>query len=178
MKILHTRLVIGLAAFLGGCPILPAATPSFGSASVTWNASTSSGIIGYNLYYGTASRVYTAEASLGIATNATINGLSAGTNYYFAVTAVDSLGLESTYSNEQVFTVPTDSPLLRISLANGMITLTGSAPVGTNYNVMASEDMKSWGIIGSVTGSTNGSIQFTDPTRDTFSARYYRLKLN
>jgi len=143
-----------------------------------WEPSSSSGIVGYNLYYGTASRAYTAVTSVGNVTNATVNNLTVGATYYFAVTAVDSEGLESNYSNEQVFTVSSGVPGLKISVANGRITLTGVASVGTNYYVMASPDLKSWSVIGSVTGSTNGAVQFTDPSGNGLPSRYYRLKLN
>jgi hypothetical protein len=174
----HSKLAIGLATALGSASILPAFATANGTASLTWNASTSGGIIGYNLYFGTASRVYTSEVPLGNVTTATVNNLLVGTTYYFAVTAVDSMGLESGYSNEQVFTVTAGLPFLRIGMVNGRITLTGSASVGVNYNVMASADLKSWNAIGSVTGSTNGSIRFTDPTSPHQAARYYRLKSN
>jgi hypothetical protein len=177
---IHSRIAIGLAALVGGCSILAANTAlsSIASVSLLWDASTSPGIIGYNLYYGTASHVYTSEVPLNDVTNASLNSLSVGTTYYFAVTAVDSLGLESTYSNEQVFTVASGTPVVQIGIVNGKITLTGFASVGATYNVMASQDLKSWSVIGSVTGATNGAIRYTDPTGHSLPSRYYLLKAN
>ena len=64
----------------------------------------SSGLSGYRVYYGTAPGSYLqargAGASAGTSTSYTATGLLAGKVYYFAVTAVDSSGNESAFSNE------------------------------------------------------------------------------
>jgi hypothetical protein len=67
--------------------------------------------MGYNIYYGVACGVYNDEISVAgsTSTNATITGLAAGTTYYFAATAVNSLGVESPFSNETTYSVPTNS---------------------------------------------------------------------
>ena len=55
----------------------------------------------YRLYYGFESSKYTFQVN----TNkpiASVNGLIAGSNYYFAVVAVNSNGVESDFSNEFV----------------------------------------------------------------------------
>lgn len=70
-------------------------------ATLGWNASTSPTVVSYRLYYGTASRSYGNSLSVGNNTSYSFTGqLTAGTRYYFAVTAVDAQGNESTYSNE------------------------------------------------------------------------------
>src|SRR5579859_7291644 len=82
---------------------------AFASAStvtLAWDPSTATDIAGYNLYYGAASRVYTNVVAVGNSTNATLSGLNPGTTYYFAATAVDTVGLESQYSAEIVYQVP------------------------------------------------------------------------
>ena len=57
-----------------------------GSVSLTWNPSPDTNVIGYKIYYGTASQVYTTNLVVGNVTNTTINGLAAGATYYFAAT--------------------------------------------------------------------------------------------
>src|SRR5271154_4249803 len=81
---------------------------AFATASVTlaWNPSPTAGIVGYKLYYGASSGVYTNQISVPHATIATISGLIPGATYYFAVMAYDGSGLESPFSNEAVYTVP------------------------------------------------------------------------
>jgi hypothetical protein len=77
-------------------------TPTTAAASLAWNAS--SGVTGYRLYYGTAPHTYQQAKGSGVAVgNVTaykVSGLKSSTLYYFAVTAVDSNGQESAYSNE------------------------------------------------------------------------------
>src|SRR5277367_1131782 len=71
-----------------------------GCATLNWTASTDTNVVGYKVYYGVETRVYTNSIDEGDVTNATVCGLITGTTYYFAVTAYDSFGLESDYSNE------------------------------------------------------------------------------
>jgi nitrogen fixation protein FixH len=79
-------------------------------------------VIGYNVYFGTASRVYSQVRNAGPATTITISNLVEGTTYYFAATAYDSWGLESDYSAETVYTVP-------VPVLNYPPTLTALSPM-------------------------------------------------
>ncbi|HXP62473.1 MAG TPA: MBG domain-containing protein, partial [Dongiaceae bacterium] len=82
---------------------------------MSWNPSTNTDVVGYNLYYGGASQTYTNMASVGDSTNATITGLIAGDEYFFAATAVDSVGLESVFSSEYSYQVPGGQPAPALS---------------------------------------------------------------
>jgi hypothetical protein len=94
------------AVALAVLPPAPALALSTNAVSLTlsWNASSSLGIVGYNVYYSSASRDYTNEASPGDGLTWTVPGLIIGDTYYFAVTAEDALGFESDYSDELVYT--------------------------------------------------------------------------
>jgi hypothetical protein len=83
-------------------------TPSH-SASLTWTASTSGGLAGYNIYRATfAGGPYTkVNASLVNGTSFTDNSVQAGYTYYYVATAVNTGGAESTYSNQASATIPT-----------------------------------------------------------------------
>jgi hypothetical protein len=76
------------------------------SVTLAWEQSVNPSVIGYNVYYGTASGVYTQKLSVGDVTSATITGLVAGTTYYFVITAYNAGGLESDPSNQVSYTVP------------------------------------------------------------------------
>jgi hypothetical protein len=78
--------------------------------NLAWNANTEMDLQAYRVYSGTASRTYSSNASVGNTTNCTIGDLTAGTTYYFAVTAVDYAGNESGYSSEVSYTVPAPAP--------------------------------------------------------------------
>jgi Viral BACON domain len=73
-----------------------------GTATLAWNAGTDSDLAGYKVYRGTASGTYGAPLTTlpKTTTNYTVTGLQNGTTYFFVITAYDSAGNESTYSNE------------------------------------------------------------------------------
>ncbi len=54
----------------------------------------------YNVYHGTSSGNYSQITSVGNVTSYEVTNLAAGTVYYFVVTAYDTSGNESGYSNE------------------------------------------------------------------------------
>ncbi len=79
------------------------------SVTLTWAASTSANIAGYNIYRGTTSGGPYAKLNSSL-----ITGLSyvdttvlAGQTYYYVGTAVDGTNAESAYSNQTQATVPT-----------------------------------------------------------------------
>ena len=82
------------------------------AASVTlrWQANQEPDISSYNLYYGTQSRNYGLPIPVGNETSYTVDNLTAGTAYYFALTAVDTAGNESGYSAEVVANATTSEP--------------------------------------------------------------------
>ncbi len=91
--------------------ILPAflllgATAKAQSVTLEWDPNSESDLAGYKVYYGTASRTYGSPIVLGKVTTYTVTGLTPGTTYYFAVTAYNTAGLESGYSNEVFTTIP------------------------------------------------------------------------
>jgi hypothetical protein len=78
--------------------------------TLSWDASTSTNVVNYKIYYGTTSGSYTQAVSAGQVTQTTITGLTSGTTYFLAATATDDAGLESGYSNEISFVVPAGRP--------------------------------------------------------------------
>lgn len=73
-----------------------------GTASLTWNTSTESDLTGYKVYRATASGTYGAPLATlpKTTTTYTATELQTGTTYFFVITAYDSSGNESTFSNE------------------------------------------------------------------------------
>jgi hypothetical protein len=78
------------------------------SVSLTWNASTSSNVVGYNIYRATVSGgPYTRiNSALDTSTSDTDSTVQGGQIFYYVVTAVDSNGAESAYSNQTTATIP------------------------------------------------------------------------
>ena len=100
-------MVAGSLSLLSGS-LAPAQTTQ--SVSLAWNADTDPSVVGYNVWYGTSSNSLTETQNVGASTSATVSGLSTGITYYFAVTAYNAAGINSTYSNEVPYTPPTPTP--------------------------------------------------------------------
>jgi hypothetical protein len=77
------------------------------SVSLSWNASTST-VAGYNVYRGnqTGGPYVAVNSSPEPSTSYVDNSVSSGKTYYYVVTAVDSSGTESVYSNQVQAAVP------------------------------------------------------------------------
>jgi hypothetical protein len=67
------------------------------SVSLIWNAV--SNVVGYNVYVGFAHNSYERQVPVDT-TEAEITGLNYGIKYHFAVTSIDTNGLESDFSND------------------------------------------------------------------------------
>lgn len=87
----------------------PSPAPATASAKLAWTAPSDSRVVGYRVYYGTASGGYQQNFGSGLNAGATpsitITGLKSGTVYYFAVTSYDAAANESGYSAEVSKTV-------------------------------------------------------------------------
>jgi hypothetical protein len=83
-------------------------SPPQHSVSLSWNASNSQGVVGYNVYRGGVSGGPYSQinTSLDGSANYTDNQVVAGQTYYYVATAVDGNGLESAYSNEAQAVIP------------------------------------------------------------------------
>ena len=81
-----------------------------GTATVSWDPNAEPDLAGYKAYYGTSSRNYSQSIDMGNVINYTVSGLAEGQTYYFTVTAYNSSGLESDYSNEVSKIVPVSPP--------------------------------------------------------------------
>lgn len=74
---------------------------------LSWTASTSSGVAGYNVYRGTASGgPYTLLASLSNVTSYTDTTVLSGQTYFYVVTALGAGNIESAYSTQSQATIP------------------------------------------------------------------------
>jgi hypothetical protein len=77
------------------------------SVTLSWSASTSSGVSYYNVYRGTVSGgPYSLVKSGVTSASYTDPNVQSGKTYYYVTTAVDSAGAESVYSNQATAVIP------------------------------------------------------------------------
>lgn len=106
------------------------------SVTLAWSPSSDPSVVGYHVHYGTACGTYSTTIDVGNITTATISNLTAGTTYYFAVTAYNSLGVDSVDSNEASGTVA-GSPTVILSTPGNSVNFNG--PMAIALSAAASE---------------------------------------
>jgi hypothetical protein len=142
-----------------------------------WDASPSTDITGYRIYYGAVSGNYTNSVTVGNVTSNSIPGLVIGATYYFTTVAFNSIGLESTYSNEIVYTVPGGLATLQLVIAankQAILTVTGRASHA--YEIQTTTNLTTWTTLGTVTTGAGGSANYTNTNAGSFPKRYYRTR--
>lgn len=158
---------LGAAVYLLITLVQPTAS-SAASVDLGWNASSDSNVVGYNVYYGTSSGVYTNETYVGDTTNAVVTGLVPGVTYYFSATSVDADGQESAFSTEIAYTIPNPNAVVLAmnTVQTGgtvsAITLTASGDIPAQWTIESSSDLQTWTPLISGTSSTvNVTIPIT-----------------
>src|SRR6266849_4550305 len=69
-----------------------------GNVTLAWDADPN--VVGYRLYSGTTSGVYTQTTEVGNVVAASVSNLANGNTYFFVVTAYNASAVESAPSNE------------------------------------------------------------------------------
>ena len=118
------------------------------------NQSRASGAVGlesisrrsfYNMYYGVGTRAYTNKTVLTAQTNFVVTLPARGVQFYFAVTATDSHGLESGFSNEASYMAPAPpaAPIMQplvVLVVKSSPTATGTyADAGMNWSLSSDQ---------------------------------------
>jgi hypothetical protein len=141
------------------------------SVTLVWNPSSSTNIVGYRIYYGTASHNYSTNVTVGNTNSVTISGLSDGATYYFAATSIDNNGDESPFSNEAIYVVPSAAATLTsLPASTGQFSFSVSGIAGYQYVVQSSTNLINW-----VSVQTNTApFIFTDTNAAKLPRCYYR----
>lgn len=158
----------------------PAEGPPSPGVRVTlqWDPSVGAEVNAYRLYLGTSSGSYV-SFYLGEVTMATLSGLTPGDTYYFAVTAVTPSGLESEFSNEVNYTVPTPVPQLTLQPSQGgSFVLAGHGKPGVTYDILSSTDLAQWTPLLTVTAGTDGVYRHIYVPDSVDTRRFFKVRAN
>lgn len=123
---------VGPAVSINNPPAQPTGLYGYTSANgvnLYWNTNNEADLAGYKIYFGTSSGNYGAPVVLGRVTNYELTSLQSCTNYYIAVSAYDTGGVESAYSTQVVVNSgsggsPTAPTGLRATSSDGTVTIT------------------------------------------------------
>jgi hypothetical protein len=142
--------------------IVPAGTVHSAQVVLVWDRNTETDIAGYRVYYGTASRAYNWFFDVGNVTTYNVTGLTDGSTYYFAATAYDTLGLESTYSaeaNKSTCTYSISPPSQSFTASAG----TGTVSVSTQSTCpwTAASGVSWLTITSGSSGTGNGMVRYS-----------------
>jgi hypothetical protein len=158
------------------------------SIKLGWNAVPETGILGYKVYVGTASKQYTQNYDAGTSLTLTVPDRVLGGTYYFAVKSIGAGGLESALSEEIAVTIATP-PLP----TGGGMAISGSGQRSLNwifpkaaltsspeFVIEQSVDLVNWSVAATVqpsasTGGTTQMANFSWPVAVSGSRRFYRL---
>jgi hypothetical protein len=152
--------------------VVGAEAATAGTITLSWVANPDTNVVGYKVFYGTTSQVYTTNIVAGNVTNLIVGGLTAGTTYYFAATSYDAAGDQSGYSAETSGTATDPTPTLTPVSAgvSGQFSFTVSGTAGARYVVQATTDLVNW-----TTLQTNTApFTFVDTDAGRYGQRFYR----
>ena len=141
--VLCTKLhaALRLAGMLGLSILLYTANSDAAQIALAWDSVAQA--TGYMVYYGPASRQYTSSMDVGANNTLTLSNLAAEETYYFAVTAYDSAGNESAYSNEVSTTIV---PAIEANGAYGSVVLRTSdiLSLTVELNAFGHSELADW----------------------------------
>jgi hypothetical protein len=159
------------------------------AAMLQWDANPEPNIAGYRVHMGPQAGQYESVIDVGLATEMLVPPLEPDRPCFFSVTAYDSEGMESGFSDEinctlsasitNGTTVTNAVLLVPLSLKFSGRTLpmhisfVGEA--SKEYQVQATTDFQSWQVIHTITLPANGLYQWWDADAPNHSKRFYRI---
>jgi hypothetical protein len=129
-----------------------------------WNASPSSGIAGYAIYYGISGSGVTTRIDAGLSLSYTITGLAPSTTYSFYVVVYDAFGDESPPSNVALFSTPPISPVQFTQTSAGTVNIQLLVSPGAACEVEYTPTLNppAWTVITNTAGDSNGLVNITE----------------
>ncbi len=146
-------------------------------ATLGWSAPTGFAPSGYKIYWGTSSGSYTQNVNAGNVTQYTVSGVTAP--LYFVVTAYDSAGDESPYSNQVSWTTTSPSSACTYTISPTSQSF-GSGGGSGSVSVVANGSSCSWTVSGMPSwiavlsgnkGAGNGIVTYSVTSNRTGSSR-------
>jgi hypothetical protein len=148
--------------------------------TLAWDANTEPDLAGYTVYSGTNSHQYIKSNYVGKVTTNTPAGLVSGVTYYFAITARNTAGLESPFSNEISVQQPVSfgQPVqANVQLVSGKFKLTWASDAASVFRVYYTTTLidPTWLPLSSDLLAVSATTSWTDPASAQAPSRFYRV---
>lgn len=142
------------------------------TVTLAWDPNSEPDLEGYRLHIGTSSRSYNIVIPVGKTTEYTVTELPPGSKFFFAVTAVNSSGLESTYSEEVSHSIAPAVVLAQKTETGFKLTVTGDP--ATTYRIETSENLHDWVIVATQATNSSGQLVFVEAQPAESRIRFFR----
>jgi chitinase len=148
--------------------------------SLAWNPNPESDVVGYRVHVGVASRQYLLSLPTQIPSidvdSSLLSSLPIGSTFYFAVTAVNSAGLESAYSEEVSSAPEPTGPTVAGRLNTSALVLTVSTLPGATVAFESSTDLTNWAFYVNRTANSQGVATLSQPRSSMLPKRFFRVR--
>jgi hypothetical protein len=144
------------------------------SYSLSWQPNPESDVVSYKIYVGTASSQYNRVYSTGNS-SLSIANLPAAT-YFFAVTAVNTAGLESPFSEEVSSVDHPSGPFLTETLSSSAVSLQVRTLPGATVMFEASTDLQNWTFHENRVANSQGVATLSQPRNSLLPLRFFRVR--
>jgi hypothetical protein len=159
------------------------ATVTAAPLTLGWSAASDATVRGYAIYYGRTNQTTTTRVDAGANLSCTVSGLIIGVTYRIYAVSYNAQGVESTASNQLLFTPQTAPSAPRLQIArqsDGSMRL--SYQVASNavcaIQFAAKPNATYWQTLTNVTASQLGDVIATDFSASQVSQRFYRAALS
>ncbi|MDR3458522.1 MAG: fibronectin type III domain-containing protein [Verrucomicrobiae bacterium] len=141
------------------------------SVILSWTASLDAGVVGYQIFSGSASGNYSLSQNVGLVNRLVFTGLVPGSTNYFAIREFDTAWNESDVSAEISWQNPVPPAALTSPVrADGQFSFNVSGVTGNRYVVQASTDLVNWTSL----QTNTAPFTFVDANAAAYNQRYYR----
>jgi hypothetical protein len=143
--------------------------------SLAWNANPEPDIVSYRVYVGTSSRQYT-QSFPTESPSISLSSLPSAPVYYFAVTALNSAGIESSFSEEVSSAAEPAGPVLTQTLNSSALVLTVSTLPGATVTFESSTDLANWAFYINRVANNRGLATLSQPRSSMLPVRFFRVR--
>lgn len=159
--------------------VLPPPPLSAMPITLAWSPANDPSVAGYAIYYGRMNQSTLNRIDAGNHFSATIFGMEANAVYRLYAVSYNAAGLESTPSNEVLFSPPAISPVQLSPKSDGSMRLSGKAAPGTACTVLFTPTLESanWQPLAHTTADQVGNIIYQDMSASQAGSRFYRLAM-